>query len=517
MRWAWASFPLSLAVAVLGCSEIAGLGDFVDVSGRGGSGALPTGGASSGGGGASAGGGGASTGGGGEGGACEPAPGGAWYVLMEGSGDQESSAAAIDPCTGDVVVVGRTSDSFEVAGTDVLRTADGTIDMFVVRFDTAGQVLGSHVYGDGPGNLLPVAAAIGPDGSVVVLGRMTAPVSIGGNGLMHSGSDDIFLAKLAPDGAHVWSHSFGSVQSERPQAIAVDPTTGDIYIGGSVEAPVDFGTGKVWEPMSFDDGFVTKFDPDGNAQWVAQYGGTGSAFVDDLAIHESQLFVAGHFLADIKLEPSGSPMPSHGPQDQDVFIQELDTMLGTALPNRFETYGSTSNETYARLTSNAEALLLAFDYNDDIDGCGGVLPALCPACAGLHDVALLALDESFGCQWQERLGSMENETVLDVSGHGATRFRVTGTFDGTLDAVMPPITSSGEPDVFVASYDASGTATSTIHLPFERSNTASLALESGPNGEVVLVGGHDALTPPGGTPVVANGLDGFAVRFGPSE
>ena len=48
-------------------------------------------------------------------------------------------------------------------------------------------------------------------GNVLVTGTFECTTNFGGDTLTSAGSGDIFLAKYAADGTHLWSYGFGAV------------------------------------------------------------------------------------------------------------------------------------------------------------------------------------------------------------------------------------------------------------------------------------------------------------------
>jgi hypothetical protein len=62
-------------------------------------------------------------------------------------------------------------------------------------------------------------------------------VDLGGGPLSNNGYFDIFLAKCDPDGAHLWSKSFGGARYDEGWAVATD-SAGNVVITGYYHDPV---------------------------------------------------------------------------------------------------------------------------------------------------------------------------------------------------------------------------------------------------------------------------------------
>lgn len=201
-----------------------------------------------------------------------------WSRLFGGTGveadngQQWGTAAAFD-CRGDVVLTGAFRKDLVFGDIPALTAADAADpgDVFVARLRGAdGAPLWAKAFGDAG---LQRGLSIGTDGrsSVVVGGILVdADASVGvdfGGGLLpppgKDGADhreDLFVAKLSPEGDHLWSKRIGDELTQEGE-IAVDPS-------GSVVAAGDFFSEIRLDPTPAgaltDDGrdlFVALFGP----------------------------------------------------------------------------------------------------------------------------------------------------------------------------------------------------------------------------------------------------------------
>ncbi len=85
-----------------------------------------------------------------------------------------------------------------------------------------------------------------------------------------SGSDDIFLAKLARDDGHViWAKAFGGSDRDDVSSVAVDPATGDVVIFGSYIGDSDFGDSTLLPGSAVGDWVVARYSgANGANQWA---------------------------------------------------------------------------------------------------------------------------------------------------------------------------------------------------------------------------------------------------------
>lgn len=78
---------------------------------------------------------------------------------------------------------------------------------------TGGTHLWSRRYGD-PSTQQNAALAVDNAGNILVGGSFygTVDLGLGGGALVSAGGADVFLAKLDPNGEHVWSKRFGDAE-----------------------------------------------------------------------------------------------------------------------------------------------------------------------------------------------------------------------------------------------------------------------------------------------------------------
>jgi hypothetical protein len=176
-----------------------------------------------------------------------------------GSGFHEVGRSAAVDGFGNVVVTGDIEGSVDFGGG--LLTSAGGDDVFVAKFDPAGNHIWSRRYGDASDDFAR-GAAVDVSGNVIVTGYFYGSVDFGGALLTSAGAQDIFVAKFNPDGHHLWSQRFGAAASDRGQVAAVDGSR-NVIVTGEFSGSVDFGGGPITSAGGVDI-FVAKFDTDGN-------------------------------------------------------------------------------------------------------------------------------------------------------------------------------------------------------------------------------------------------------------
>ena len=156
----------------------------------------------------------------------------------------------------------------------------GGMRVDVSRFGAAGSDIGR-------------ALAIAPNGDLITTGSFQGMLSLGGSDLIASGtSADIWVARFRSDGTHMWSARFGGGGYDSPASVDVD-SSGDVYVGGTFEGPVDFGGGA--RPAA-NGAFVVKLEGNsGSYVWDRVFGSTPIDTVKSIAIDTNTIFIAGEF------------------------------------------------------------------------------------------------------------------------------------------------------------------------------------------------------------------------------
>lgn len=203
-----------------------------------------------------------------------------WSAAAGGTGWDLGQEVAVD-AAGDVYVGGSFTSRMAFAMPALNATGPG--DGFLASFTNTGAHRWSRALGGG-GDDEVSGVGPAPGGGVVVGGAFAATADFGGGPLASAGGDDVFVARFASDGTHVWSVRDGGAGREQFWSFDVD-ATGSSYVAG------DFGGTTMFGGMSFTspraDGFVVSYGPDGAFRWVKTFPcatASDAAFVGDVAV-----------------------------------------------------------------------------------------------------------------------------------------------------------------------------------------------------------------------------------------
>lgn len=178
--------------------------------------------------------------------------------------------------------------------------------------------------GTGRGYMVKVA----PNGNVYVAGYFSGTTdldpSAGVYNITSAGSEDAFLACYTPAGALLWGFRIGGTSIDAVMGLDFDQQNNVIIVGYFRGTNVDFnpaaGTafltdnGIMGSANWGGDGFVAKYDVNGNYQWAFQIGGPwvydGAESVATDA--QGNIYVGGCILDDADLDPSVNTLMING-------------------------------------------------------------------------------------------------------------------------------------------------------------------------------------------------------------
>jgi hypothetical protein len=169
-------------------------------------------------------------------------------TYLGGSGNRDAAVAlAIAPATGTVYVAGATNSvNFPgIAGGAQSLPGGGQNDTFVARLNAGLTTLGQATFFGGTGEDRAFDMTIAPTtGDVYVTGRTSSIDLPGTNGgaqsELNGGTQDGFVARLNASLTALRQATYlGGTAGEEGDALAIAPTTGEVYVAGSTSS-VDF-------------------------------------------------------------------------------------------------------------------------------------------------------------------------------------------------------------------------------------------------------------------------------------
>ena len=297
------------------------------------------------------------------------------------------------------------------------------------------------------------ARAVGIDsaGNVYVTGEFAGGIDLGGGPLISAGNNDIYVAKLDPAGALVWSKRFGSASGQTVYSIAVSPA-GLVTLAGSTTGTFAFGASTVNPGTATEAAYVARLDADGNAVWAHELGYSGISRAYGVTVDSTgNTLIVGTFDACLYLGAIGCGMATAG--GQDVYIAKYDAAGTFKWAKKYGDANHQSGKSIA--TDSAGNILVAGDFKGTIAFGGTTLTD-----SGVNgDMFVAKLDASGNSAWAHRYGGSQVDTLGKVAFDASGNIAFVGNFLGSVDFGGGALTSGNLGSGMVAKLSPAG-----VHL-----------------------------------------------------
>lgn len=365
-------------------------------------------------------------------------------------------------------------------------TSAGGPESWFGRFDpTTGDLLWvkKGILSDSPGfgfdNLGNISIAGSFEGMVTFgVGELNETT------LTSTGTGDIFIAKLNPNGELIEAKKISGVGQEESRVV-IDELD-NVYLLSRFVGSLTLGLGEINEIMltSLGNGdvFLAKFNSKGELVWAKHAGGTGDEGIDGIKIDGAgNSYVIGGFgiaagageMITFRLGEA-NPIALSSQGSGDVFIAKydlngnllwvkqaggegFDDIEGLAvdpLGNAFVlgSFGNIFGSPFGDILGNS----ITIDH-------GGGNPTILNS-AGLRDLYIAKFDQNGNLLWARSDGGLGDEESADISVDGLGHSYATGFFTGSAifgsgEVNQTTLPSAGGTDFFIAKFSTSGNFT----------------------------------------------------------
>jgi len=239
-----------------------------------------------------------------------------WADQAGGSGSDRGQSIATD-AWGNSYLTGYFS-GLTAFGTTIL-TSSGGADIFTAKYDQSGNVLWAKQAGGFGNTDEGWAIAVDVDGNCSVTGRFEGKSYFETDSLTSSGGADVFIARYDDSGFFQWVRQAGGTGEDWGLGIAVNGS-GHTWVTGQYEGFINFGQ-YYFDAIGLEDAFIVKYDETGDVLWAESLGDTGhDAGLHVLIDDANYCTVAGNFEGSMFLEDT--TLTSHGVRD--VFVVQYD-------------------------------------------------------------------------------------------------------------------------------------------------------------------------------------------------
>ena len=381
-----------------------------------------------------------------------------WAQRAGGNQTEEPQSVSVD-AIGNTYVSGYFFDSILIFGTDTLvNTPGGSADIFIVKYDTLGNVIwakgfGSNQFDDG----IDIATDAAGDvyfcgtfnGLTITMGSVTLTNAAGlGN------TSDLFLMKMDSSGIVLWAKRAGGMENDYGTDLAVD-NSGDILMTGIFKSSsITFGAtvlGNAGGGSGTSDAFIAKYDSLGSLIWAKSEGGGADDEGRDVTANIlGDIFLLGVFNGT-SITFGSTTLPNAGVGYNDIFISKYDS-LGNIIWAKG--IGGSNNEDVRNISMDLLGnILVAGNFNSPTLTIGSTVLTT----AGSDDVLVVKYDTSGNIIWAESAGGTLSDRCYGSMVDANNNLIITGFFNSPVLTIgSTALSTVGSYDIFLAKYDFAG-------------------------------------------------------------
>jgi len=309
-------------------------------------------------------------------------------------------------------------------GSSVLASA-GSTDVYLVKFGSAGNVIWARSAG-GSDEDWGVRVAVDVSGNVYLVGRFWGTATFGPFILTSSGYDDAFVVKYDSAGNVLWARSAGGADGDGTVDVAVD-ASGNVFLTGYFASWRDavYHDSATFGPFTLTsagstDAFVAKYDSAGNVVWARSAGGSSSDFGLDLAVDSGgNTYVTGLFTGEAAMF---GPLVRTANGRADVYVAKYSSVGDVLWVRSGGTVGSDNGKSIA-VDGAGDSYVTGF-----LDSGFATFGPFSLTGGGNGDAFVVKYDSAGSVQWVRLLGGTGADDGRALAVDGAQSCYVTGAF-----------------------------------------------------------------------------------------
>ncbi|MCF8255782.1 MAG: SBBP repeat-containing protein, partial [Bacteroidia bacterium] len=213
-----------------------------------------------------------------------------WCTYYGGTSNEVSRNIDIDP-GGSILISGITTSTTNIATTGAYQTSlagsSSSYDLFIAKFTTNGSLVWATYFG-GAESEFGLGMTVDGNGNIIVVGQTNSSAGIASTGAYQTtigGATDGFVAKFNSNGNLVWSTYFGGLISDQINSVAADKF-GNIVVTGVSNSGMNISFPGVHQttPGGSNDAFVLRFDKNGVLRKGSYFAGTGADYASGICV-----------------------------------------------------------------------------------------------------------------------------------------------------------------------------------------------------------------------------------------
>lgn len=286
-------------------------------------------------------------------------------------------------------------------------------------------------------------------GNIYVAGKYELNANFSGTVLPIQGNHDIYVAKYSSTGALIWVRTAGGVDGDYAHALACDGSY--VYVAGEIEGygtTINFiGSGITLTSKGINDIFLAKYDLNGNLLWAKQAGG----FKNDEALgitydNAGNVYVCGFFNKNATFETT----TINGYGGNDIFVAKYDK---NGVFQWVRKAGGSGRDEAKSIKCDAAGNVYVCGMYEDTSFFGSQF-LVSPNGYVNSFIAKYKPDGTLA--WVRAGGGDYDDVGWALTIDNTNKIYVTGEFNAYAHFGNIALTTSGNADIFVASYDTLG-------------------------------------------------------------
>jgi hypothetical protein len=411
-------------------------------------------------------------------------------IFSSGKSDGEDAHQVVTDAAGNIFIAASGYGALDFGGG--LIGGAGLRDGFIAKFAPDGAHLWSKAIADKESQLSYGAGiAVTPSGGLVVAGDFDGTINLGGGSLTAYNYGDVFLVSYDGDGKHLWSKRLQVSEWGAATGVTVD-SAGNIGVTGWFRGQIDLGGGPLVAPVNpFNpDTYVGRFDKDGKHLWSLRFGDGGAQEGEAIAADG-----AGNLYTCGRFQgtinPGKGQMTSAG--STDIYVVRYDSVGNAVWAKRF---GDAQGQQCHDLKVDADGrVIFGGLMQGSVDFGGGPLTNSGTA------AYIAALDLSGGHLWSDAwsgVGSRQlNGLAIDPVGNVA----ITGSFATSINFGGPSLVGEGGSDLFIARFSTIDVIWARQAGDFKQQRGDAIATDAGAH--VITFGTAEGTVNLGGGPLTS--------------
>jgi len=404
--------------------------------------------------------------------------------------------------------VGQFQSTAQFGTNYLIANSPGYSDIFVAKYDRNGNAIWARKAG-GASEDYASAVAVNNLDEVFVTGAFHDTGVFSGFSAISSGIEDVFLTKYDGDGNVQWLRRAGGNGHDFATAIATRGTNG-CYVTGAFQSTADF-QGTDVTSLGIYDLFLAKYDAAGNLVWVRSAGGTNDERSLGVAVDAADDAIVTGYFASAAVSFGGIILTNQNTPFADGFLAKYDSAGNVLWAQRI--VGDESERGAALAAGNAGEVYLLGGFASGTVTLGGIMLTN----HGGSDLFLAKYSSSGGVLWARSEGGIGDELPAGLALDSAGNSYLAGSFTGIAEFGGVSITNNSPPgvlDAFAAKFDEMGGVLWAVHAGGSGGDYASgIGVDAA--GNTYLGGSFESTSLTFGSSILTNrgGTDAFLAQI----